>query len=343
MNSNNQQKTWQSFREKIEFLKQSDSYHEDNSLIESIETHMSWVFLTDKHAYKIKKPVEFSFLDFSHITSRFLNCHKEIKLNQPLAPDIYLDVVPMIQSHLHAFYPIDWLREGNIVDWLVKMRRFPREQTLDNVILRDNIDESLLLAAAYKLVKFYQDAHPLPLHPKEYILRLHQYIDENYQALLNKKYQFNQSVIIEMHEAQMHQLDLLSEYITHRVLEGRIIECHGDLRPEHICLISPPIFTDRLEFNTSLRIMDPVAELSYLSLECEFLGKPEVGAFFLQIYQKEFPDIPDPRLTEFYKSYKACLRAKISAWHLDDEHVVNQEKWHKKAKAYLNLATKIMN
>lgn len=343
MNSNIQDLAWQFFREKVEFLKQPDSYYEDNSIIDTIETHLSSVFLTDRHAYKIKKPVAFSFLNFSHIASRFLNCQKELELNRQLAPDVYLDVVPMIQSRPHHFYPIGWTQKGKIVDWLVKMRQFPREKTLDNAILRNKIDRTLLTKAAHTLINFYQDAKPLALSPYEYKHQLCQSIDENHQSLSKPEYQFNQAVIREIHEAQMHQLNVLSDYLTQRVIQGRIIECHGDLRPEHICLISPPVFIDRLEFNIRLRIMDAVAELSYLSLECELLGKPEIGEFFLKIYQQEFDDIPDPKLVEFYKSYKACLRARISAWHLDDAQIINQEKWHKKANAYLNLATNILN
>jgi aminoglycoside phosphotransferase family enzyme len=123
-----------------------------------------------------------------------------------------------------------------------------------------------------------------------------------------------------------------------RVRARRIIEAHGDLRPEHICLTDPPVIIDCLEFNRNLRLLDPVDELSFLGLECERLGAPLVGATMLDLYREATGDAPAEELIAFYKSYRACLRAKIAAWHLRDSEIREPEKWPALARTYLELA-----
>lgn len=343
MSPNNESKVWQELKNKVTFLKRSDSYKEECSTVEAIETHMSWVFLTDQYAYKLKKPVKFPLLDLSQLKTRYLNCHKELRLNQFLAPGIYLGVIPIIQDKHGQFCPIGQPEEGTTVDWLLQMRRFPRDLTLDQVILRNCIDKFLVTKAAQILTKFYQKANPVRITPTEYKDRLRKYIQENLKILTTSKYGLNRALVKSIHQTQLNELNFLSEKIDKRVYQGRIIECHGDLRPEHICLTSPPIIIDRLEFSDELRTMDPVDELSYLSLECELLGRADIGTSFFDAYQEETKDNPPARLLSFYKSYRACLRAKISIWHLDDPRVKNSDWWHKRANSYLDLSTAILD
>lgn len=329
---------WDQLKAKVEFLKQPLSYHEDCKEIISIETHISWIFLTDHHAYKLKKPVRLSYLDFSDLESRRINCEKEITLNQYLAPEIYLDTIPFMQNKQGEFIPIGRDEEGVIVDWFVKMKRFPRKKTLDHEIIHQKIDHKIVQESARSLIRFYQQTVVPAILPESYLMRLQERIYDNEQNLSAPEYGLDQTLIKDLHNAQRDELHQLAACIKHRVLNGRIIECHGDLRPEHICLISNPIIIDRLEFNRALRVMDATEELAYLSLECEFLGNSNVGEVFLATYQEAFQDIPSPELLKFYKMLRACLRAKISAWHLDDPKIDDLEKWYEKAKAYLEFA-----
>jgi aminoglycoside phosphotransferase family enzyme len=123
-----------------------------------------------------------------------------------------------------------------------------------------------------------------------------------------------------------------------RVHEGRIIEAHGDLRPEHICLEPQPVIIDCLEFNRDLRTLDVASELTFLSLECERLGAPEIGIFIFTRYREETGDSPGSQLLTFYRNYHACIRAKLAMLHLHDDGLHDRTKWIAKAQQYLNMA-----
>ena len=125
-----------------------------------------------------------------------------------------------------------------------------------------------------------------------------------------------------------------------RVRAGKIVEAHGDLRAEHICLEPQPVIIDCLEFNRTFRILDPASELTFLALECERLGAPQVGERILSTYLKETGDQPPDEVLGFYRVYHACLRAKIAVWHLR-EHEADAAKWTRRAMHYLELASSV--
>ncbi|KTD25404.1 Uncharacterised protein [Legionella lansingensis] len=338
MNANKQIRLWEELKNKVEYLKDCASYHEQCSSIEAIETHMSWVFLTEQHAYKLKKPIHYAFLDLRRLEARYLNCQRELEINQELAPNTYLSVIPLCQDIHQQYSPINGYLNGEPVDWLLKMNKFPRDLTLEQVIKRKNTVLSKIEEAAKILVAFYQKALPARLNAQEYISKYKQYVINDFQTLSLPHYNLDEILIKSVYQTLLNTLSELSSCIEQRVYEGRIIECHGDLRPEHVCLTSPPIFVDRLEFSKELRTMDPVDELSYLALECELLGNAEIGAYFFETYQSITHDHPPQKLLSFYKSYRAFLRAKIAAWHLDDPRVTDPDKWLRKAKIYLEQA-----
>ena len=123
-----------------------------------------------------------------------------------------------------------------------------------------------------------------------------------------------------------------------RISAGKIIEAHGDLRPEHICLLHPPVFIDCLEFNREFRVLDVIDELSYLALECEFLGEPQFGDEILNTYSQQTHDYVTPSLINFYKSHRALLRSKLAAWHTRDHPPAQHAKWLLRAADYFTLA-----
>lgn len=333
---------WQELKQKVTFLQRADSYPEKTSGIKSIETHMSWVFLTDEHAYKLKKPVDLYYLKLDSVEARRLNAEKEIRLNQELAPGIYLKTIPLILTNDHHLQMGNHPLTGEVVDWLVLMKRFPQEKTLEQLIFRNDLKWPLIREGAQFLCRFYLKAIPTKITGEAYCSRLERYVRENYHALSQRRYGLDQNLIDKIHEAQLKSLLYASEAFYERVLKGKIIEGHGDLRPEHICLSSPPVIVDRLEFNQELRTLDPLDELAYLAIECEFLGHPEIGECFMQIYQEMTHDRVDERVTSFYRSFRSSLRAKISLWHLDDQRVLNKEKFRKKASVYLSFAKRIL-
>jgi aminoglycoside phosphotransferase family enzyme len=118
----------------------------------------------------------------------------------------------------------------------------------------------------------------------------------------------------------------------------RIVEAHGDLRPEHICLNTPPVIYDRLEFNRGFRLLDPAEELSYLAMECELLGAPAVGARVFEVYVARSGDDPPTSVRHWYMAYRACLRARLAARHILDRPREDWERWLREARRYLDAA-----
>ena len=123
-----------------------------------------------------------------------------------------------------------------------------------------------------------------------------------------------------------------------RAIDGRIVEGHGDLRPEHVCVESPPVIFDRLEFSRAFRLIDPADELAFLAMECERLGAPQVETELFGAYRRVTGDYPPPSLVYFYKVQRACLRARLAIWHLHDLPKSVWPRWRAVAEEYLRLA-----
>ena len=320
---------------KVAFLRRPDSYPERPQAVEAVETHMSWVFLTDDHAYKLKKPVRYDFLDFSSVEARRHDCQEEVRLNRRLAPDVYLGTLP-IRAHPEGKLSLEGT--GAIVDWLVKMRRLPRELMLDQAIREGRVRDDDIERVAGVLSAFYQASARLGFTPQAYRDRFLRDIRANLDALLQPGFGLCAATIDRVGKAQLSLVEQRPELLDERVRQGRIVEAHGDLRPEHICLGPRPVIIDCLEFNRDFRILDPVDELCFLAMECEFLGAAFVGQRTFETYRRLTGDDPKKTLVAFYKCYRACLRAKLAAWHLADPETCDPEKWTVLAHDYLAIA-----
>jgi len=291
--------------------------------------------LTDSYAYKLKKPVRYDFLDFSSIEARLYDSAEEIRLNARLAPHIYLGILPLTRDAAGSL-KIDG--EGETVDWLVKMRRLPIDHILDHAIKQGTVETTDVKRAAVVLAKFYQAAPPAELSESEYGEKLEKNVSDNLRELSDPRYRLPVAVVRKIGAAQFAFLREESELLYQRVRAGKIIEAHGDLRPEHIWLGEEPVVIDCLEFKREYRILDVADELAFLAMECEHLGAPSVGQIFLETYSEVTGDKPPEKLLHFYKSYRATLRAKITIWHIKDSDVRNLSKWSSLAREYLRLA-----
>jgi len=192
--------------------------------------------------------------------------------------------------------------------------------------------------AAVVLAKFYQAAPPAELSESEYGEKLEKNVSDNLRELSDPRYRLPVAVVRKIGAAQFAFLREESELLYQRVRAGKIIEAHGDLRPEHIWLGEEPVVIDCLEFKREYRILDVVDELAFLAMECEHLGAPSVGQIFLETYSEVTGDKPPEKLLHFYKSYRATLRAKITIWHIKDSDLRNLSKWSSLAREYLRLA-----
>ncbi len=321
-------------RTKVAFLLRPESYPERPRRVEAKETHMSWVFLTDAYAYKLKKPVRYPFLDFSTIESRRTNCEEEIRLNRRLAPEDYLETVPL---GLDASGRL-CLGGGHPVDWLVKMRRLGADRVLDQAIRANAVAQSDIRRLGAKLAAFYRRAPRMDLTPEAYRGGVADDIGLTRRTLLRRKYSLPALPVREIAAALRRYLKAHGARLDRRVREERIVEGHGDLRPEHVYLGPDPVVTDCLEFNRALRIVDPADELAYLAMECERDGAMLIGPWLFQAYSEASGDRPPRDLIAFYKCHRAFLRARITIAHLDEPDIREPDKWRDRTRSYLKLA-----
>lgn len=321
---------------KVAFLSRRESYSERPSTIEVVQTHMSFVFLTDRHAYKLKKPVRYEFLDFSTLEARRIDCLEELRLNRRLASDVYLDVVALKRS------PRGGLQlggDGETVEHLVKMRRLPREQMLDHALRENRASRDDVRRFMRVVMDFYVAADPVHMGPAQYRRRFEHDILDTHRELASPDYGLARAMQDSVTSGQLAFLDQRSALLDRRAVDRRIVEGHGDLRPEHICLGPQPCVIDCLEFNRQWRLVDPADEIAYLAMECEYAGAQWVGEAAFEAYRERAHDQPSVALIRFYKSCRASLRAKLSAWHLRDHpEPAARAKWIKRARRYLELA-----
>ena len=326
-----------SIHEKVDFLKQPKVYPEYVNEVETKETHMSWVFLAGNFVYKLKKPIKYKFQDLSTIELRHKNCLEEVRLNQVLAKDIYLKVLPLVlgeDGKLHLE------QEGQIVDWLIKMKRIPDEHMLDYAIKSHQVKEEQIKEAAKFLADFYKSSTSVEIFPDQYKKKLEQEIIESYKELLNQDFNLPLIQIESIHKILLRFLFNHSFLFDRRISNKKIIEAHGDLRPEHIRIVPYPVIIDRLEFSRELSVLDPAEELSYLAMECEKIGSSRIGQIFFDTYLKESGDLIPEELILFYKGKRAFLRAYLVARHIAEPAYKDKSKWFNLANAYLNLAEK---
>ena len=317
--------------QKVLFLGRRDAYPDLPSSVEVRETHMSWVFLTDAHAWKLKKPVRSKYLDFSTVEARWMNCQEEVRLNRRLAPDVYLGVVPLT---IEGDGKLALARQGQPVDWLVQMRRLPSNLMLDKAIASHTWTQDGIRKLGALLARFYIQAPSVPMTGAEYRGQLRRDLTNTRQDLLEYS-KLPHDLIVARIRKGLAFIDQGADLLEERARSGRIVEAHGDLRPEHVCLESPPVIVDCLEFNRRLRLLDAVSELTYLALECERLRAQRVGNILFEEYRDRTGDRPADKLLDFYRTYHCCVRAKIAVWHLRDAGTGPPEKWIARALDYL--------
>ena len=298
----------------LRWLCTPEAYAHRPARVTHLETHISHVFLADDLVFKLKKPVQFDFLDFSTLEKREQACREEVRLNRRLAADAYLGVVPVTKTpgggyQLHG--------DSETVEWLVEMRRLPTELTLDALLRHGRLQAGDIDRLSATLVRFYRSLAPQAVAPAEYRQRTLAHIRGNLRELLQLKHHLPRGAVERVHGFQFQLLRLKPELFDERVTSGRIVEGHGDLRPEHVCLSDPIAIFDCIEFNAEFRRLDIADELAFLATECDFLGASWVGPHILSAYQAASGDRPPPVLWDFYTSYRACVRAKVAALRAD--------------------------
>jgi len=323
-----------SLRDKVAFLSSARAYSGFAGEVDVVETHMAWVFLVGERVYKLKKPVEYTHRDCHFLGDREMLCHEEVRLNRRLAPDVYLGVAAL---RLEDHGGLVLQGEGPVVDWLVVMKRLPEHLMLDVALSRGDVTRDRILRVGRRLATFYQGLEPVEMSVDTYLKRFQRELDRNREVIADRQFSVAGDGVASMVERLDRLLEEAPELLGNRPRQGRIVEGHGDLRPEHVCLSDPPVIIDCLEFSRPLRLVDPFDELCFLGLECQRLGAAWIGECLVSECADILQDRPDRRLLAFYTAYRACLRARLSLAHLLEPNPRTPDKWEPRAREYLAL------
>ncbi|WP_114520773.1 hypothetical protein [Altererythrobacter sp. ZODW24] len=321
--------------EVVEFLSQPGAYPGHPADVQIIESHMSLVFLADDLVYKLKRPIKLDFVDFTAIESRRVSCEREFEINQQLAPGVYLRTLPIVRNSAGS---LTLGGEGEVIDWLVVMRRLDSAQALDAQIERGEVRPPDIKQVCEVLARFYLGQTSLDVDPDVMLGRWEEGVRLIENALTDPAFSLPSELIdpplVSLRRFLANESDLLAA----RVELGRILEGHGDLKPEHIHLGPPILLIDRLEFDERLRWCDPFDEVTFLGIECARLGAPWIAPQLESGMARLLGERPPEVLLEFYRCYRACLRARLSIEHLRDESPRTPSRWPRQARAYLRLA-----
>ncbi|MDF1715455.1 MAG: hypothetical protein P1U75_02105 [Antarcticimicrobium sp.] len=321
--------------EKVRFLSDPGTYAHDPATVEVIETHMSWVFLAGPKVFKLKKPVRYDFLDFSTIGKRRRAVCDEVQLNRRLAPDLY-EVPRPLGIGADGRLSLDGAR-GQVVDWLVEMRRLPEERNLERMIGAGDLTPGHIGQVADLLRGFYGATPPAEIAPEDYAGQFAAEYAKTRAVLTDPALKLDEPQLDAALDAYDRSYAEAHPLLCQRVRAGHVVEGHGDLRPEHVFLTDAPVIIDCLEFNRALRLVDPLDEIAFLGMECAKLG-PEWVAGALYHGLGAALGNPPPVLVEFYWRYRALLRARLSLLHLVVQPERTPWKWRPQARRYVALS-----
>ncbi|MDU8945795.1 hypothetical protein [Ovoidimarina sediminis] len=328
--------------DKVSCLSNPAAYPHSPERVDVVETHMSWVFLAGEIVYKLKKPVYYDFLDFSTLKTRHEAVLSEIRLNRRLAEDVYLGFKALRQTGNGELTLED---HGEIVDWLVVMRRLPDDQSLEAAILNDALTPGDVSKFEALLCDFYASLPPETVRPDDYVGRFDLEIGRIVEVLTDPQLQFGCANLEQVLSDFAVNFEQAKMYLAQRAKRGHIVEGHGDLRPQHIFLTDPPVIIDCLEFNRDLRLVDPFDEVAFLGMECALLGESRVFPSLVDGLASALGEVPSPALLAFYWRYRALLRARLSLLHIVHQPNRTPGKWRPLAQSYVALAAEheVMN
>jgi len=320
----------------VQALLNPNAYPEKPQTVEFVQTHISFVFLAGEMVFKVKKPVDFGFIDFTTLEKRRFYCQQELNLNRRLCPGVYLEVVPIIRSN--GDFTIGG--KGEIVEYAVKMRRLPQERTMDKLLRAGEVTSEMIVRVAEKLVDFHNRAEVISdgfgnldtvrMNTEENFGQAEKYISKTISAETYQRIKEFNTLFMKANVALFDK----------RVQEGKVRDCHGDLHAAHICFDRDICIFDCIEFNERFRFCDVASEIAFLAMDLDYHGWVELSRDFVNAYVELSGDEELLQLLDFYKCYRAYVRGKVESFQLDDPHVSEEKKAEiaKTAGKYFHLA-----
>jgi aminoglycoside phosphotransferase family enzyme/predicted kinase len=292
-------------------LRDAECFDHPTDTITVLQTHISYVFLTGSYAYKIKKPVSLPFLDFSTLEFRKHYCHEELRINRRLAPELYLDVVPITGTPQAPRVN----GEGKAIEYAVKMIQFPDADRLDRVADRGELRDEQVAALAGKIATFHDSVevadYDTPFANSE---SLRAEVMGNFDSLSAQVLAENTaSLLADIRSWSAHSLVDLGPQFRARKKKGKVRECHGDMHLANMALLNEQItIFDALEFNENFRWVDVQSELAFLAMDLDYRGLPGLGWLLVSAYLERTGDYVGLRILRHYKVYRAMVRAKVA-------------------------------
>jgi aminoglycoside phosphotransferase family enzyme/predicted kinase len=273
-----------------------------------ITTHISWVFVTDHDVWKVKRPVDYGFVDYSTLERRQHFCYEELRVNRRLAPDVYLGVVPVrVHDGRHGFTPA-----GTIVDYAVRMRRLDEAWSAESLLRQGRLTHVHLVRLADQLAACYARTAPSSSPRSLDVVRAN--VDENFAQVQPFVGRFVDAQTFEaVRDWQLERLARDAAAFDARQATGRIRDGHGDLRLEHVYFEHDvPIVIDGIEFNERFRVGDVAGDVAFLAMELDARSHPELAASFLAAFARGADDYDLYEVVDFYLSYRAWVRGKVA-------------------------------
>jgi aminoglycoside phosphotransferase family enzyme len=331
----------------ITALNNPDAYPEKTTNIRLVQTHISWVFICDEFVYKLKKPVNFGFLDFSTLELRKHYCAQEVALNRRLAKDVYLGVKPVVHTAgkvriLDTSTPKPEAAE--IIEYAVKMRVVPDEVLLLNRFSAGKLNDDDITRVAKTISDFHNTtARSEEIDKFGSIETVKFNTDENFQQtqeFIGKSITREQFQALNRWTDEFYQQN--SELFSRRISQGKIRDCHGDLHMQHICLTDPIMIIDCIEFNDRFRYSDTASDLAFLLMDLEYHNGGKFAANLYEKYQEFMGEHGDELelIMKYYKVYRAYVRGKVTSFQLNDPNILEAKKKdaRKSAQKYFELA-----
>ncbi|MEM2080800.1 MAG: phosphotransferase [Candidatus Bathyarchaeia archaeon] len=326
----------------VDALMKPEAYDEAVGKVELEQTHISFVFLTERFVYKVKKAVNFGFLDFTTLEKRRFFCQKELELNRRLCGDMYLEVVPINKADA-----VKIKGAGETVEYAVKMRRLPQEKIMSRLLEENKVDKTLVDRIAKIIADFHAKAETNQQISKFGSLAT---IEANWKENFEQTEAFIGNTVSKEDFELIHSkvyafMKRNSAVFEKRATTGKVKDCHGDIHSGNIFIENGIYIFDAIEFNDRFRYSDAAADVAFLAMDLDFRGRPDLSEVFIEKYMEYSGDRELPLLLPFYKCYRAYVRGKVVSFKLNDPNVRSEDKdaAKREATAYFKLATTYAN
>jgi len=337
----------------VKALLEPQAYPHKPQKIELVQTQMSFIFLTGEYVYKIKKPVNLGYLDYTTLEKRHFFCQQELELNRRLCPDAYLAVVSIVEEKGELRIE----GQGKAIEYAVKMKQLPQDRMMDVLLARGQVTPEMVARVAEKLVNFHQKAETNPkIAAFGKLDVISRNTDENFAQ--TEKY-IGTSITAEAYQNIKNYtnnfIDNNASLFDKRVREGRIRDCHGDLHAAHVCFtddtrlparrtcspydssrrVTPAgepspggqvCIYDCIEFNDRFRYSDVASEVAFLAMDLDRYQQASLSRHLVSTYVGLSHDEELRKLLNFYKCYRAYVRGKVESFKLDDPYIPEEEK-----------------